>query len=630
VAAAAAPLSWSAPLLADSSSGAHTTAVSCPAVGLCVAVDEGGNAVYTTAPTTGPWSAPVPIDTSHELASVSCPTTTLCFAVDDHGNLLSTATPASSTLWTPGDIDGVVALNGISCPTSTLCVAVDNAGAVLSSATPGTPSSWTGQNIDGSSNHLTAISCPTTAFCAAVDNVGQVFVSTAPPGTWAPAVATGASTGLTAISCTAAELCVATAVNGSVYASPDAGSSTPTWSTTSLDSPTALEATSCSNVGVCVLGDHSGNVFGSDTPAGAPPVWAVSSIDPGRAFTGISCLAAGLCVAVDSGGYALAATLAAPTTTTGTGTASNQTTATVTATVNPNDAVLSDCHFDYGTTTAYGSSAPCTVVPSATGGSQAVSAQLGGLNAGTTYHFQISASSGVAGSSGADATFATPAPLKPAPSLSGTAAVGNTLTCKANVTTTSVEAIAYQWLADTTPIAGATAATYTIAPTDASHHLSCQVTISGDGGSASATSGFDSVPSETEGKVAESAVGADKRGATSVTVPFTCSPQASGSCKVTLQLTATQTAHHTQKTVKVGSATASLAAGKTRKLTVSLNATGKQMLRNRHSMQVTLTVRGTIIGELTATLETVKVTLGAKAAPRRATAKARHAPRRAR
>jgi hypothetical protein len=626
VAAAAAPLSWSAPLLADSSSGAHTTAVSCPAVDLCVAVDEGGNAVYTTAPTTGPWSVPVPIDTGQELTSVSCPTTTLCFAVDNHGNLLSTATPASSTPWTPDDIDGTVALNGISCPTSTLCVAVDNAGSVHSSATPGTPSSWTGQNIDGSSNHLTAISCPTTAFCAAVDNIGQVFVSTAPPGTWDPAVATGASTGLTAISCTSAELCVATAANGSVYASPDAGSATPTWSTTSLDGPTALEATSCSDVGVCVLGDHSGNVFASDTPAGAPPVWALSSIDPGRAFTGISCLAAGLCVAVDSGGYALAATLAAPITTTGTGTAGNQTTATVTATVNPNDAALSDCHFDYGTTTAYGSSAPCTVVPSATGGSQAVSAQIGGLNAGTTYHFRISASSGVAGSSGADATFATPAALKPAPSLSGTAAVGDTLTCKANVTTTSVETLAYQWLSDTTAIAGATAATYTIAPTDASHHLSCEVTISGDGGSASATSGFDSVPSETEGTVAESTVGADKRGATSVTIPFTCSPQASGSCKVTLKLTAIQTTHHIQKTVKVGSATASLAAGKKRKLTVSLNATGKQMLRNRHSLAVTLTVRGTILGELTATLKTVKVTFGGKAAAKRATAKARHAP----
>ena len=109
---------------------------------------------------------------------------------------------------------------------------------------------------------------------------------------------------------------------------------------------------------------------------------------------------------------------------TGTGTASSQTTASLAATVTPNDAVLSTCHFDYGPTIAYGASVPCTVVPSATGGSQAVVAALSGLNAATTYHFRIAASSGVATGDGNDATFTTPPPLKANPSLSGTPAVG--------------------------------------------------------------------------------------------------------------------------------------------------------------------------------------------------------------
>ena len=168
------------------------------------------------------------------------------------------------------------------------------------------------------------------------------------------------------------------------------------------------------------------------------------------------------------------------------------------------------------------------MTPSPTGGAQAVTAQLGGLSASTTYHFRIAASSGVATSDGADATFTTTAPLKPSPSISGTPAVGNTLTCKSGVTTTATETTSYQWLSDTTPIAGATSPTYVIAITDQSHHLSCEVTISGDGGSASATSGFDGVPSQSGGTITESFVGTDQHTATSVSAPVTCSPQADG------------------------------------------------------------------------------------------------------
>ena len=76
-----------------------------------------------------------------------------------------------------------------------------------------------------------------------------------------------------------------------------------------------------------------------------------------------------------------------------------------------------------------------------------------------------------------------------------------------------------------------------VALADQGHHLSCQVTISGDGGSASATSGFDGVPSQTQGKINETIVGTDTRGANSVSAPVSCSPQATGSCAITLLLT---------------------------------------------------------------------------------------------
>ena len=610
VAEAAATFSWSSPVVADSSN-THTTAVSCPSTGLCVAVDAGGNVVYTTTPASGGWSAPLSIDSGHQLTAISCPTTSLCFAADNHGDIYSSTAPTSATGWlTSGDVDGSTAINGISCPSATLCVAVDNAGHILASTSPGTltAGAWPVVDSDGS-NQLTGVSCPGTSLCAAVDSAGQVFVTTAPPTNWGTPVSLSSTSGLTAISCTAAGLCVVGGSDGSVYASANANGSNPTWSRTGLVT-SALNAVSCSDVGVCVLVDADGSVLASDAPAGAPPNWSVAPIDAGQSLSGVSCLSAGLCVAVDSAGHGFAGTLIAPSVTTGTGTASSQTTATLAATVNPNDATLSDCHFDYGTTTAYGSSVPCTVVPSATGGAQGVVAQLTGLSASTTYHFRVVASSGVATSDGADASFATPAPLKASPSLSGTPAVGETLTCKTNVTTTSAETVAYQWLSDTAPITGATGATYVIAPTDASHHLSCQVTISGDGGSAAATSGFDAVPSQTAGHIVESSVGGDRRYASSVTVPVSCSPQAAGSCKITLTLTTVVSSHHRSQTIKVGSRSTTLGAGSRKRVSVSLNGTGKRMLRNRHTLKVTLTVRGTILGVLTATLKTDKVTFG--------------------
>jgi hypothetical protein len=631
---AATPLNWSAAAAADSSN--HLNSVACATVSLCVGVDASGNVTSTTSPTTGAWSGPVSMDPGHSITSVACPSASLCLAVDNHGSLLATTTPASPSPWTSGTIDGTTALAGISCASTTLCVAVDSAGAVRSSTNPGASSSWSGQPID-SPNGLTGVSCPTATFCAAVDDAGHVLVTSTPTSNWVspPVTLAGASSGLTAISCTSGGLCVATAGNGNVYASANAASGTPTWSETPVDTATHLSAVSCSDIGTCVLGDQLGNAISSDAPAGSAPNWSSAAIDAGRTITGLSCLAAGLCVAVDSAGSALSGTLAAPAVTTGAGSATSQTNATVNATVNPNDAALADCHFDYGPTTAYGLSAPCAVTPSPTGGAQAVAAALSGLSASTTYHFRISAASGVAGAAGADATFTTPAPLKANPSQSGTPAVGGTLTCKTNVTTTTTETVAYQWLSDTIAIPGATGATYVVAATDASHHLSCQVTIAGDGGSTTATSGFASIPSQSLGKVLETFTGTNKHSASSASVPVTCSPQADGVCKITLTLTTLQTVNHKQKQTVVGSSTSTIARGAKRTLTVSLNATGKRILRNRRTLAVTLTVKGTVLGKLKATLQTAKFSFGAAAAKTGKRSKNKkagpaHAPHRAR
>lgn len=78
---------------------------------------------------------------------------------------------------------------------------------------------------------------------------------------------------------------------------------------------------------------------------------------------------------------------------------------------------------------------------------------------------------------------------KSAPQVSGSAAVGGTLTATSGQWTSPPTAIAYQWLRDGKAIAGATSASYAVKAADAGHRISTGVTVSRTGWpSASSTS----------------------------------------------------------------------------------------------------------------------------------------------
>jgi subtilase family serine protease len=94
-----------------------------------------------------------------------------------------------------------------------------------------------------------------------------------------------------------------------------------------------------------------------------------------------------------------------PTVTTTAAAAVTRTLATLNGTVNPNGGTVSDCHFDYGTTESYGSSAPCSSLPGSGTSQVAVGASLGNLNPGSTYHFRVSATNAGGTSTGSDQTF---------------------------------------------------------------------------------------------------------------------------------------------------------------------------------------------------------------------------------
>ncbi len=74
------------------------------------------------------------------------------------------------------------------------------------------------------------------------------------------------------------------------------------------------------------------------------------------------------------------------------------------------------------------------------------------------------------------------------PAITGTPAVGRALTCSTGTWSGDAVQYAYTWSRNGTPIAGATAATYTVAPPDGGKQLTCTVTATNETGSASATS----------------------------------------------------------------------------------------------------------------------------------------------
>ncbi len=101
-----------------------------------------------------------------------------------------------------------------------------------------------------------------------------------------------------------------------------------------------------------------------------------------------------------------------------------QTSAVLNGTVNPEGGEISSCDVEYGTSTTYGSSVPCTILPGSGSGPVAVSASLTGLTADTIYHFRISASNASGTSRGPDETFKTLATTTTTTTTSGTTAGG--------------------------------------------------------------------------------------------------------------------------------------------------------------------------------------------------------------
>ena len=86
-------------------------------------------------------------------SAVSCPSVSLCVAVDG-GEVLTSATPMGvAGSWKPAEVDGNNTLTGISCASVRLCVAVDASGNVVSSTDPtGSAGAWVAVQLESPSS----------------------------------------------------------------------------------------------------------------------------------------------------------------------------------------------------------------------------------------------------------------------------------------------------------------------------------------------------------------------------------------------------------------------------------------------------------------------------------------------
>jgi hypothetical protein len=626
---AAAPLGWGAPASADASGNAPS-AIACPSEALCVAVDRGGNVLTSADPAAvaPSWSSGA-VDPGQSLNSVACAPAGPCAAVDGEGGVVASAAPgAGAASWSArAAIDGHTAINGVSCPSTSLCLAVDEAGNVLTNTSPGAGGAgWIAAAIDPE-HRLLGVSCAGSALCVALDDAGRVLVSTSPAGgkaAWRAPRAIDPALGLRTISCPAAGYCVAMDAAGDALSSANPSASAPTWSATAVDFAGSPTAVSCAASGLCVGVDDHGRAVAGDNPSAPVPAWDESGADPGVALAGISCLPGGFCVAVDVLGRSVTGRVPPPSAVAATPAEVTDAKATLAGVVDPRDAVLGSCSFEYGASAAYGHSVPCTGVPSPAGGPQLVAAPITGLLPNTTYHYRVLAASPVGGGVSGDAVFTTApssliALVYPHPSISGTPAQGQRLTCHAGTTPGASVALTYAWLRDLIPIPAATGSTYQVKGTDTGRHLQCQVSARDGGGSATARSAFVTVPVQgVQAAAGETQVGRARFAHGRLSFAVACSPLASAGCRLTARLTLMQTVQRRRTTVTLAALGTVLSAGQHRTVSLLLTRSAARLLAGRHRLPALLTVSGTVIGVIQASLARQQLLLAAAAGRRTA------------
>lgn len=638
-AGAAAPFSWARQSVGATAGTSTIESISCTGSSLCAAVNGAGSVIAGDPRSSAPWSKQ-----TGSFDSVSCPTVSLCVAVGSGIEDLATGSAAGGIFPSATKIDSAP-ITGVSCPTDSFCVAVDEAGDMLSSTNPAVSVSWSKPESIGSGVSLTSVSCASESLCVAADKDGHLIASSDPSSAISWSVGLDSASASTGVSC-AAGLCAAIASGGALVSS-DPIYSSPTWSFTPAVAG-ALTGVSCVASGLCVA-VGSGGAQASDDPGGSMPGWSTSTV--GGSPSSVSCVAEGFCTVGETNGEVAAGQLPAPAVITGGPSGVTRTSATISGSVNSEDVALASCRFEYGTTSGYGQNVPCGSTPGPGSAPLEVSAALAGLAPASTYHYRLQATSATGEGTGADGTFTTAAPSTaqlayPSPSISGVPADGDRLSCNANLHGGTAPTIVYAWWRNASPIPGGNKQFYKIGPEDVGQHLLCEVIATTEAGSASGRSAFVAVPAEgVPAAAGETTIGVPRMVGKTLKVPISCSPAADPSCKLELRLTAVETLRGGQllavtaraptgrtsakhsRLVTLLSRKLSLPRGRQRTVSAQLNAIGRDLLARTKGLSAQLTVEGTVIGVLSATIAKEQVSVAEPSAKSGRRASAGHVRR---
>jgi hypothetical protein len=408
------------------------------------------------------WSVqtvPLPSGTIGELNEVSCVSSGMCVAVGGYG----TTQADFGSEWNGGEWTSQSAvaptgatesyLEGVSCTSITACTAVgtykSSAGVLTALGETWNGSKWSLQTTaklpsETVSSHLNDIVCRSSTFCIAVGHmvvkesgteVHHVLVERWNGTEWTSSLTTPEGS-LWSVSCASETTCMAVG-NAEGKASGPLGErwNGTEWIAQSMALPEGGEGTlygvSCGSSSYCEAVGRIG-LETSIAEQWNGTEWTLQSTQKPEntehsGLFGVSCVTAtSKCLSVGYGyayigtGY-YAVTLAEintgeeptiprlPGVATEAASAVEPTKATLHGTVNP-EALSAKYHFEYGTSTSYGSSiseasagAGTTVVPE--------SASISGLVAGTTYHYRIVATNSAGTSYGADVRFTTAPPV---------------------------------------------------------------------------------------------------------------------------------------------------------------------------------------------------------------------------
>jgi hypothetical protein len=384
------------------------------------------------------------------LRAISCPSATACTTVGQYVNSAGLAVTLAErwngTEWTiqstpnPAEHKGAN-LTGISCASITACTAVGyyetSTGLVHTLAESWNGTEWkiqTTPNESGFLNMLDSVSCTASTACTASGGTyGSALVEHWNGTEWLIQKSINGRTGtnnIEGVSCATATACTGVGYDteGSAEQKFDLaeGWNGSEWTLQTIPNPTgaktsALSAIACWTATACAgVGSYESSA-GVNTPltmGWSGTEWKIqtAAIPTGAKASylhGVSCPATNSCTAVghyvNSSGttVSLAEESGPPISVTEAATSITNTSATLNSSITPDGAETS-YHFEYGTTTSYGTKVP---VPDARLGSEIaaekVARAISGLAASTTYHYRVVASNPAGTTDGEDHTFTT-------------------------------------------------------------------------------------------------------------------------------------------------------------------------------------------------------------------------------